>query len=1075
SGARRAEVPLTADLAAALPRRAAELGITSSTLVQAAWGITLAGLTGRDDVVFGTTVSGRPPAVPGAPSMVGLFVNTLPVRVRFTPWDTLRTVLTGLQERQTALLDHHHHALTDIQRAVGLPVLFDTATIFESFPLDDAGRADGLAVTGATSPNGTHFPLGVAAGADPDLRVVVEYLEAAFDAGTVAAIAARLARVLRAVAEDPDVPVGSLDGLATAPEPRRPAQPDQAAPAETEYEADAIEPRTISELFAARVAAAPDAVAVVFGASELTYKDLDARVDRLAGELVRRGVRPESVVAVALRRSPDLVVALLAIARAGGAYLPVDAGHPQRRVAYLLKDSGARLAVVDGTTVEAMSGAFVPTLRVDEPFPEAGDIAVRVPVHPDNLAYVFYTSGSTGRPKGVAVSHRGIATIVAAHAERLAVTPASRMLQQVSPTFDVSLCEIFTTLMTGATLVVADAADLVPGPVLAATITAHRVTHMMFPLGVLGLVPPGSMPTVESLATGGEPIPPELVARWAPGRRMVNIYGQTETTAATVMSDPLTGDEGVPPIGRPIPGSRVYVLDGALRPVRPGVVGELYVAGPGVARGYTGRAALTAERFTPCPFGPPGERMYRTGDLAAWTPDGSLVFRGRVDDQVKVRGLRIELGEVEAALLEHPRVERAVVVVREGRDSATDRGLVGYVMPTASGAGGDLVAALRAHLADRLPEYMVPATLAVVDEIPLTPNGKPDRQALPDVLPDRPGRGRPPRTPGERILCALLAETLDVPEVGLDDGFHDLGGHSLAATRLVNRIRVVLGVDVPIRAVLRARTVADLAAVLEAGGVSAEEVDPFGPVLPIRAEGDREPVWFVHPGGGLCWPYQGFAGRLPQDRPVYGIQAKGMDGSDRLPGSVREMVADYADEILAVQPDGPYHLVGLSVGGTLAHAVAAELQARGREVGLLALLDCAPAGDLVALGLPTERAVRDHFAEHLVTLAGPGDPDAFVAHAVSVIVNHARLMADYASPVFRGDVLLVNAVPDGADRGGEPDGTTGAGGATSAARWRPHVRGEIRRHTVRGPHEDLYLPGPAAEICRIIGLHLTGA
>ncbi|MFE2179015.1 amino acid adenylation domain-containing protein [Streptomyces sp. NPDC059455] len=1046
--ARRLEIPLPEDAARELPRRAAELGVTTSTLVHGAWGIVLAGLTGRQDVLFGTTVSGRPPAVADVESMVGLFINTVPVRLRCTPWDTLGSVLTRLQERQTALLDHHHHALPDIQQEAGLPVLFDTVAVFESFPAPEAGDADadddGIRVTRVTSPNGTHYPLGVAASADPALRVVLEHQAAVFDHDAAEAIASRLASVLRALAEDPDTLVGAVAAGQPRAQDRTPRSPGAA-----------VSEGTLAELFAAQVSVTPDAIAVAYGQQELTYKDLDARSDRLAGELAHRGVRQESVVAVAARRSPDLVVALLAVAKAGGAYLPVDHTYPAQRIAYMVADSGACLALADATTADAMSRLPVPVLRLDAFIPRSNEAAAAGTTPLDGLAYVLYTSGSTGRPKGVAVSHRGIAALVTAHAEQLAVTDGSRMLQLHSPSFDVSLCEIYTTLLSGATLVMADEADLTAGPVLAATVARNQVTHLMCPPGILAQLPSGALSTVESLVTGGEAIPPDLVTRWAPGRRMVNVYGQTETTAATVMSAALSGDEGIPPIGRPIRDTRVYVLDSALRPVPAGVAGELYIAGAAVARGYVGRHGLTAQRFVACPFGPPGERMYRTGDVVAWTADGELAFRGRRDDQVKLRGLRIELGEVEAALLAHPAVDRAVVVVHE---SDGDRRLAGYVT-RAPDAGAEGVAGLRAYLRERLPEYAVPSVVTVVDAMPLTASGKPDKRALP--APDFGGlsAGRPPRTARERILCMLFAEMLGLERVGIDDGFIALGGHSLSAARLVNRIRVVLGADVPIRTVLQSTTVAELAVSLESDSASAEHTDPLAPVLPIRTGGHREPLWWIHPGGGLCWPYLGLAELLPQGRPAYGIQAKGLDGTAPLPGSVDEMVADYADEILAVQPEGPFHLTGLSVGGTLAQAVAAELQRRGHRVGLLALLDSAPSGHLAALGAPTAAAVRDYFAERLVTLAGTDD-EAFVDNAVSVVVNFTRLMADFDSPVYRGDALLFNAVP-------KPEGSF-------AELWGPHISGSLRQYDIEGPHEDLYLPGPATEICRIIGRHLGG-
>ncbi len=1042
------EVPLTAEVAGELSRRAADLGVTLNTLVQGTWALVLGGLTGRTDVVFGTTVSGRPPAVPGVDSMVGMFINTLPVRVRYIPWDTFHQVFTTLQARQAALLDHHHHGLAEIQRATGLHALFDTVVVFESYPADVAEDVETeIAITGVDSANGTHYPFGVVATADPHLRLVVQFQDDLFEPATAEAIAARFSRLLQQVATDPDVPVGLVDA----------ADPVERNRLLTEL-GDAADPAvegTVAELFERQAARTPDAVAVVFEGDELTYHELDARSNHLARELRRRGVGPETVVTVSLRRTPELVTALLAVAKAGGAYLPVDYGYPAERIAFMVADSGSGLAIVDGTSVEALGELPIPVVRMDRPVADFDDGSFECPAVLDNTAYVIYTSGSTGRPKGVAVTHRGIAGLAAAHVARLQVKPGSRMLQLASPSFDVSLCELFTALFSGATVVLAGPDELAAGRPLADTIEAHQVTHAMIPPAMLAVLPGGSLSTVESLVVGGEVTPPELVAAWSPGRRMVNIYGPTETTACATMSAPLAADGRVPPIGRPIPDTQGYVLDAALRPVPEGVPGELYIAGSGVARGYVGRPGLTAGRFVPCPFGKPGERMYRTGDVVTWAPDGELIFHGRADDQVKIRGFRIELGEIEAALLAHPRVARAVVVVD---DRTGDRRLAGYAVPDGD-PDRDLVTELQTHLRERLPGYMVPSALTLLDEIPLTPSAKLDRRALPapDYAPA--SASRAPRTTREEILCGLFAEVLGLPRVGIDDNFFVLGGHSLLVTKLITRIRVVLGVDLPIRLVFQAPTVAELAARLDEDCGTTLSADPLAPVLPIKTDGDAEPLWWIHPGGGLCWVYLGFAGQLPEDRPVYGIQAKGFDSVTQRPDSIEAMVADYVAEVVKVQPEGPYHLMGLSIGGTLAQAMAAELRRQGREVGLLALLDSVPGGYLANHAPPTPAEIREYFHEHLAGVAGDADYESFLDNAVSVIVNHTNLIPEFTSPTYDGDALYFAAVPN---EDVDQDGL-----------WRPHILGAIERYDIVSAHEDMYLPGPAAEICRIISHRLA--
>ncbi|WP_131738712.1 non-ribosomal peptide synthetase [Actinomadura roseirufa] len=683
------DVPLPVDAARELARRAAELGVTLNTVVQVAWGVLLGRLTGRRDVLFGAAVSGRPPAVPGVAAMIGLFINTVTVRVRPAPDATLAELLADVQNRQVALLEHHHHGLAAVQRAAGTGALFDTIIGFESYPVDregirEAGGAAGIETTGIRTSGGTHYPLAVLAFEDPHLRVALQYRRGVFGRETAETMAARFARILRQVVADPDIPVGRVDVLDPAERDRVLSGGDGAAAP--------VEPATIPELFARRVADRPDAAAVVFGERTLTYREIDDRAARLARVLAGRGVGPESVVGVALPRSPELVVAVLAVLKAGGAYLPVDASYPAGRIAFMVGDSAARLVIADAATAERMAGLTAPVLEIDAPGTAAAvadaaplrDADRRAPLAARNTAYVIYTSGSTGRPKGVAVTHEGVASLLATQVAALGITPESRVLQFASPSFDASVWELCTALLSGAALVLAPRDALAPGDPLARTVAERRVTHALLPPAVLAAQPPGSLPGLGCLVVGGDATSPELVAAWAPGRRMVNAYGPTETTVIASMSAPLTGDGAAPPIGGPVAGTRLYVLDAGLRPVPPGVAGELYAAGPGLARGYAGRAALTAERFVACPFGGPGERMYRTGDLARWTPGGALEYAGRADAQVKIRGFRIEPGEVESALTSHPGVERAVVVA--SGDPGGDRRLVGYVVPTPEGA-----------------------------------------------------------------------------------------------------------------------------------------------------------------------------------------------------------------------------------------------------------------------------------------------------------------------------------------------------------------------------------------------------
>ncbi|MER5212538.1 amino acid adenylation domain-containing protein [Streptomyces sp. NPDC002838] len=815
TGIGQVEVPLPADIARALSRRAAELGVTVNAVVQGSWAILLARLTGRQDVVFGATVSGRPPAVTGVDSMVGMFLNTVPVRVRCAPGDTLAELLTALQDRQAALLDHHHHPLTDTQRATGLSTLFDTYVAFESFPLDrsgieEASRAAGITVTGIRPFATTHYPLTVMALADSDrLRLSLQYQRSVFDRDEVDRIGARFGRILHQLAADPGHRVGAVDVLERAERDRLLGRfNDTTAP----------EPGlTVPQVFERQAAATPDAVAVVCGEVSLTYRELDERANRLARGLAGRGVGPETVVAVALPRSADLVVALLGVLKSGAGYLPIDPEYPSRRLAHILRDARPVLVLTDpatGTAVLPDDGT--PRARLDEITARGSGVGhglgdgdrVR-PLRPDHVAYVMYTSGSTGTPKGVAITHRNVVNCLPGLAAALGIPRGYRMLAGTSVNFDVSVFELFTTLSTGGRVeVVRDVLVLGEGDGWSGGVISTVPSAFTELLDQLG-----SKISADAVVFAGEALPASLVRRVRealPGVRVVNGYGQSETFYATALAVDGADEWQVTanaPIGTPLPGVRVYVLGDGLLPVPPGAAGELYVAGASMGRGYWGRTALTAERFVADPYGPPGARMYRTGDLARFNSAGELEYAGRGDAQVKIRGIRVEPAEVEAVLTAHPGVDRAVVIARDGHGTGRAEQLVAYVVPSAADATAP--GELRGFAAERLPDFMVPAAVVPLDAMPLMPNGKLDRAALPE--PEfTAGRYRAPRTPQEETLCRLYAEVLGVDRVGMDDDFFALGGHSLLAARLLSRIRSELGAEVPLRAIFDTPRITDL-------------------------------------------------------------------------------------------------------------------------------------------------------------------------------------------------------------------------------------------------------------------------
>ncbi|SEG68569.1 nonribosomal peptide synthetase DhbF [Actinacidiphila yanglinensis] len=1223
-------------------------------------------MTGASDVVIGLAVGGRDSR--RLRRIPGMLSQAVPLRMTITPGTTVGELRAQAAERLLEGLRYQRYGsgelARELERGAGGRELFGLVVNVMSFPrrLHDGARE--WRIHGLT--NGPVADFSVAA---EDLGPGEGYLlhsdanPALYGRAELAGHHERLFRTVRqVVGADAGLPVARLE--LTSPAERDRLLRLAAGPA-----GDDTQDVTVPDLLARW--AGSDGPAVRCGGTTLTYRELHARANRLARYLIGRGVGPERLVAVALPPSVDLVVAALAVLKAGGAYLPLDVDHPRQRLRSLLEDAAPHLVLTGRAHLPLLDGSGAPALVLDEPGVAAGLAELRdhevadaertrplLPAHP---AYLIYTSGSTGTPKGVLATHAGVPGLARHQRETLGAGPGSRVLQAASVGFDAMFWELCQALTSGAALVLPDAGQPRVDAVIAALAAEPPVTHVTLTPAVLASIPVEAIRPGTTVVVVGEAVPGTLVDTWAPGRTLVNAYGPTEftvcATAGTALH-PAGAASPAPPIGRPIRGARAHVLGPDLPPAPVGMPGELYLSGRAVARGYLHRPALTAQRFVPDPFGPPGGRMYRTGDLARWNDDGTLQFLGRADDQVKVRGFRVELGEVEAAVAQQPEVGAAVVVLREDRPG--DRRLAAYVVP-ADEQGVDPVA-LRRALAERLPQHMVPAAVVVLDALPLTGNGKLDRRALP--VPDLAGAGggRPPRSLTEQTLCELAAEVLGVDAVGVDDDFFDLGGHSLLATRLVGRVREVLGAELSVRHVFESPTVAGLAVWLAAGGPAAtgpgdllpdpDELAELGPVLaehpdvaraavtltdgrlvgyavaapgrridpaalraylagaaylggvlreravpaavvvlddlpstgdgavdwkalpapnvepspagrgprepreellchlfaealalpavgiddsfldlgghsllaahlvervrevlgaelsvrdvyeaptvaglgkrvgvgsqrdalgvllPLRAHGGRAPLFCVHPGVGLSWCYAGLLHGLGTGYPVHGLQARGLDGRGTLPATVREMAADYLEQILRVQPDGPYHLLGWSFGGHVAHTLATMLQARGERVELLAVLDSYP-GVGPADGRPPQEpemlAELVHFvggtpaggeevpdrAGVVAALGVEGGPlsalDEASRHAVvEVFLNNARLMRQPPEAAFDGDLLLFRAT-----RGRRP-------ASANRAAWRPHVTGLIEEHEVDCEHREMALPGPLAQLAGVI-------
>ncbi|HEU4456113.1 MAG TPA: amino acid adenylation domain-containing protein, partial [Longimicrobium sp.] len=847
-----------------LRERAGKAGLTVTTLFQGALALLLSRYTGADDVAFGNVVSGRSPDLEGGEEMVGMLINTLPVRARVPSESSTSSWLRDLQTRQAEARQHDHAPLVDVRDWAELEPgreLFDTLFVYENYPVPQppAGAAEAAVevdqdteIHDGEPEERTNYPLAFAVAP----VAVGTRLKLTYDAERIDAPAAR--RLLRhylalidAVSAAGDAPLATVPMLSADEERSLLAAGDGgAAPADT---------APLHRLFEARVEIAPDAPAVSFAGEVISYAELNARANRLARRLTTLGVGAESIVAVSLERSPEMVVALLAVSKAGGAFLPVDPAYPAERRRWMLEDSGARIIITRSALATDLPATDASVIALDAAAGEIDredDANLPLEVDPGSAAYVIFTSGSTGRPKGVVVSHRGIGNLAEAQREAFAISPESRVLQFASFSFDAAVAEVAHALLNGATLVLAEA-ERTAGPELLAFLRDERVTVATLPPSLLAALPDADLPDLRTLVSAGEAVTPEVARRWGAGRRFVNAYGPTETTVcATVSVDPEPA-EGRVDIGGAIRNARAYVLDAAMRPVPAGVPGELYVGGIGIARGYLGRAGTTAERFVPDPFsGEAGARLYRTGDRVRRRETGEIDFLGRVDQQLKVRGFRIEVGEIESVLLEHPAVREAVVLARGEGDA---RRLVAYV---ASGDAHPTPAELKAHVAAILPEHMVPSAFVVVDAFPLTPNGKIDRRALPDPDLGSDEDRAAPRTPTEEILAGMWSELLGVESVGIDDGFFALGGHSLLATRMVSRVRESFGVELPIRAVFEDATLAALAARIDAALRAGDGV-PLPPLAP-RGHGGDAPLSFTQE---RLWILQ----RISPESPAYTV------------------------------------------------------------------------------------------------------------------------------------------------------------------------------------------------------------
>ncbi|MDV6273696.1 amino acid adenylation domain-containing protein [Rhodococcus erythropolis] len=1049
---------------------------TPFMVLHAAYAVLLARLSRSTDIVIGSPVAGRGQRV--LDDLVGMFVGTVGLRTTIDPGSTFVDVLRTVRSVDLDAFAHADIPFEQVVDVVAPTRTTDRHPVFQTMISFHGAHPTAWDLPGLTvraheiTPDIAKYDLQFtvveqSAEEGGGYTASLTYAQDLFDADTAASFAVMLETVVETLTAQPSVVVGDVDlvGRGLRALHGRPA-------------GDAL---TLPELLL-RGVADPHALALVdVGASiSLTYGELDRRSDAMAFALIARGLAPEMIVALALPRSVDYVIALWAVAKAGGVFLPVDPAYPAERIEHMLTDSGAVLGITKGlylaelpdvtSWIELDAVEFTAEIEAvhSETLPDA-------PLELDNPAYLIYTSGSTGKPKGVLVTHAGLAAFADEQRERFGVTPHSRTLSFASTSFDASVLELLLAFGAGATMVIAPT-TIIGGVELRELLDEQAITHAFVTPAALATVDPAGLDHLEAVVVGGDACSADLVSRWAPGRRMFNAYGPTEATVAVTISDSLAAGEPVT-IGGPIRGVDAMVLDSRLHSVPGRIVGELYVSGDGLARGYLGNPALTATRFVADPHGPEGARMYRTGDLVREDRAGSLVYLGRADHQVKVRGFRIELGEIDAVLASEASVHSAVsVVVGEGGDAR----IVAYVVP----ANGDVDAtALRRHAAISLPAHMIPSAFVAIDAVPTTPAGKLDRTVLPAPLwESRSGRG--PEGGDEIAICAAFAEVLDLADADTyaDSSFFELGGNSLMATRLVAAIKERTSLTVPVAWIFSDPTPEALARrlfELEATVVTSDaDTSALAVVLPLRPEGRAEPLFCIHPAIGLAWCYGALDRYVDSSRPLYGLQSPVLTDSEFRAELIEDFAARYVEEIRGVQPHGPYHLLGWSIGGLIAHAAAVQLQAAGESVADLILLDSFVLEDptmagaqpslaelIGGLGISVpdadERDLTPEDAEELLRGA-IGDHPLVSSERIERLFEEysagAELAHRYRPGKFVGDLLFFSAQTDTFDP------------LRTASAWRPFVSGVIIDRPVPTSHAEMFTEAGLDAIGPVINL-----
>ncbi|MGV2073134.1 MULTISPECIES: non-ribosomal peptide synthetase [Rhizobium/Agrobacterium group] len=1021
----------------------------------------------------------------------GMTANAVPLRFSITPDLSWRELTGQVSQQMSRALRYQRYRYEDIRRDLGM-VRQDAQIAWLGVniePFDYDLRFDGQPTTVHNLSNGTMTDFTIFAydrGDNGDLRIDFDANPALYTLEELADHEARFTRMLREILATPEQPLRDFSLLSKWER--------QEILTDWNDTSHKLPDQTWPELFRAQAARTPDAVALSFGGRQMTYGELDAASDHLAGYLMEKGAVPGSLVAVAVPRSENMVVALLAVLKSGAAYLPLDPADPASRVAMILEDAQPACVITTEEVAGNLPDATDNLIFLDKPLERQGRDLPKGPSLTDT-AYIIFTSGSTGRPKGVEIPHRGLMNFLLSMQDLLKLDSEDRLLAVTTISFDIAALELYLPLLAGARTVIALRSEVRDPAVLHGLIRSAGITIMQATPSLWRALLADHHEGLTGLRSlvGGEALPADLAHKMARlGHPVLNVYGPTETTIWSTNMPLLGSDLDSAPIGRPIWNTRVYVLDRHCQPVPPGFIGELYIGGAGVAKGYLNRPDLTAEKFMADPFAGEGERIYRTGDLVRWRRDGVLDYLGRNDHQIKIRGFRVEPGEIEAALSALPQVREAVVILRD--DPGREKRLVAYVVPR-EGAVGEVASLDAADLSERLgkvlPVHMIPAAYVVLDAIPLNSNGKTDRHALPVPQWTVTEGIALPGTDAEKRLAALWCEILGLEQIGIHDSFFVLGGDSLAAAGMISAVRSRLKGEIPLGAVFETPTIAALAVHLDEASSGSPLIEP---VLAIRAKGERPPLFCIHPVLGLGWSFFSLAQHLSEDVPVYALQSDGLHDLAALPRSIEDMAALYVQRIRKIQPQGPYHLLGWSLGGLIAHEMTRQLQAEGQAIAFLGMMDSyhfKPAAQLqddatlarAALGFLgfDEKAAGDKpsLAElgdfvlkmfdtdnHvLLEQVHQFDPD-FVERAKATILHNLEIAQRFTPGKIDADVHFFRAEP-----------SAGSDALNTilnydAETWLPHVGGRVYLRDMTCNHHDMLNMEPASHISAVVQAEL---